>query len=165
MSLLEVRDLHVRFSTPAGTVYAVNGITYSLDEGETLAMIGESASGKSVHALAMLGILPRTSSYTRIGQVIFDGRNLLTLNGAEMRAILGKQIGFVFQDPMSSLNPVLTIGHQVADVLRAHLGMNAGQARTRAAELLETVKIKEPQRCPTTLPSYSEMSGPPRQST
>ncbi|WP_420236958.1 ABC transporter ATP-binding protein [Telmatobacter bradus] len=146
MPLLEVDHLSVHFRSPSGTVYAVNDISYSLSEGETLVVIGESGSGKSVHALAIAGLLPPSPATTTSGQIRFLGRNLTGLSGAELRRIRGSQIGYVFQDPMSSLNPVLTIGHQLEDVLRAHLQLSKNAARNRAAELLDLVHITAPLR-------------------
>lgn len=139
--LLEVKDLIVRFYTPDGTVYAVNGLSYSLKEGETLGIVGESGSGKSVHVLAMLGLIPQPPGKIEGGQVLFEGQDLLKLRDRELRRIRGGKIAMVFQDPMTSLNPVLTIGRQIVEVLKTHLGMTETQAKTRAAELLDLVGI------------------------
>lgn len=141
--LLEVRDLTVRFYTQEGIVYAVSGVTYTLHEGETLGIVGESGSGKSVHALAMMGLIPRPPGRIDAGQVLFEGRDLVKLTDEQMRLVRGKEIAMIFQDPMTSLNPVLTIGTQITEALRLHLGMSNDQARKRAAELLDLVGIPD----------------------
>ena len=141
--LLEVKDLVVRFYTQEGIVYAVNGIDYVLHEGETLGVVGESGSGKSVHALSMMGLIPRPPGRIESGQVLFEGRDLLKLSDEQMRLVRGKEIAMIFQDPMTSLNPVLTIGTQITEALRLHLGMNNSQSRKRAAELLDLVGIPD----------------------
>ncbi len=137
---MEVKDLRVRFKTKEGTVYAVNGVSYTLREGETLGVVGESGSGKSVHALSIMGLLPSPPAIIE-GSVNFRGRELLKLSRNEMRLVRGAEIGMVFQDPMTSLNPVLTIGRQITEALKLHLGMDNEQARRRAAELLAMVGI------------------------
>lgn len=137
--ILEVKDLVVRFNTQDGPVHAVNGVSYTLHERETLGIVGESGSGKSVHVLAMLGLIPQPPGRIEGGEVWFEGRDLLKLPPKELRKIRGNQIAMVFQDPMTSLNPVLTIGRQITEVLTQHLGMSATQARNRAAELLDLV--------------------------
>lgn len=139
--LLEVRNLSVVFDTPAGTVHAVNDVSYTLDEGETLGVVGESGSGKSVHALAMLGLVPRPPGRVVSGEVLFRGRDLLTMSERQLRDIRGKQIGFVFQDPMTALNPVLTIERQLIEPLMRHERLSRSAARKRAIELLELVGI------------------------
>ncbi|MCU0513035.1 MAG: ABC transporter ATP-binding protein [Anaerolineae bacterium] len=141
--LLEVKDLTVRFYTQEGIVYAVNGVSYNLHEGETLGIVGESGSGKSVHALAMMGLIPRPPGRIEAGQVLFEGRDLLKLTDDQMRLVRGKEIAMIFQDPMTSLNPVLTVGTQITEALRLHMGMNNDQARKRAAELLDLVGIPD----------------------
>lgn len=139
--LMEVKDLTTRFQTQEGTVYAVNGISYTLDEGETLGVVGESGSGKSVQSLSVMGLIPQPPGKIASGSVMFRGRDLLKLSKEEMRLIRGAEIAMIFQDPMTSLNPVLTVGRQITEALRLHLGMNESQARTRAAELLTMVNI------------------------
>jgi oligopeptide transport system ATP-binding protein len=139
--LMDVKDLSVRFHTQEGTVYAVNGISYTLDEGETLGIVGESGSGKSVQSLAIMGLLPKPPAEIASGTVIFRERDLLKLSPEEIRQVRGAEIAMIFQDPMTSLNPVLTIGRQITEALRLHLGMNNHQARERAAELLTMVGI------------------------
>ncbi len=141
--LLDVKDLTVRFHTQEGVVYAVNGVTYKLHEGETLGVVGESGSGKSVHALSMMGLIPRPPGKIEKGEVFFEGRDLLKLTDDQMRLVRGKEIAMIFQDPMTSLNPVLTIGTQITEALRLHLGMNNSQSRKRAAELLDLVGIPD----------------------
>ncbi|MEO1286852.1 MAG: ABC transporter ATP-binding protein [Chloroflexota bacterium] len=140
---MEVKDLVVRFYTQEGTVYAVNGVSYKLNEGETLGIVGESGSGKSVHSLAIMGLIPQPPGKVEAGEVLFEGRDLLQLPKEQMRLVRGKEIAMIFQDPMTSLNPVLTIGTQITESLKLHLGMNNDQARRRAAELLDLVGIPD----------------------
>ncbi len=141
--LLDIKDLVVRFYTQEGVVYAVNDVTYALHEGETIGVVGESGSGKSVHALAMMGLIPQPPGKVERGQVLFEGRDLLKLSNEQMRLVRGKEIAMIFQDPMTSLNPVLTIGTQITETLKLHLGMNQSQANKRAAELLDLVGIPD----------------------
>ncbi len=149
-TILKVRDLVTRFYTIDGVVHAVNGVSFDLEEGETLAIVGESGSGKTVTVLSIVGLIPRPPGRVEGGKVIFfdDGRelDLLQLSEAELRRIRGRRIGFVFQDPMSSLNPVLPVGLQIAESLMEHLGMGAAEARQRAVELLDRVGIPDPQK-------------------
>jgi oligopeptide transport system ATP-binding protein len=159
--LLEVRNLTVAFDTPAGTVHAVNDVSYSLEEGETLGIVGESGSGKSVHALSMVGLIATPPGRIVRGEVLFNGRDLLALSQRELFEVRGKEIGFVFQDPMTSLNPVLTIERQIAEPLRRHFAMSASQARTRVVELLELVGIPDAARRARQYPH--EFSGGMRQ--
>jgi oligopeptide transport system ATP-binding protein len=139
--LLEVRNLVTRFYTEQGVVHAVNGISYALGEGESLAIVGESGSGKSVSVMSLLGLIPMPPGRVEDGEVIFNGRDLLKLSHAEMRRVRGREISMIFQDPMTSLNPVLTISRQMTEGLKLHLGMNDDQARQRAAEMLNLVGI------------------------
>ncbi len=141
--LMEVKDLVTRFYTQEGIVYAVNGMSYTLNEGETLGVVGESGSGKSVHSLSIMGLIPQPPGKVEKGEVIFQGRDLLKLSREEMRLVRGAEIAMVFQDPMTSLNPVLTIGTQITEALRLHMGMNNNQAEKRAAELLDMVGIPD----------------------
>ncbi len=141
--LMDVRDLTVRFYTQEGTVYAVNNVSYTLNEGETLGIVGESGSGKSVHALAIMGLIPTPPGKIESGEVYFEGRNLVGLSNEQMRLVRGKEIAMIFQDPMTSLNPVLTIGTQITESLKLHEGMNTAQANKRAAELLDLVGIPD----------------------
>jgi oligopeptide/dipeptide ABC transporter ATP-binding protein len=143
MSLLEVKNLRVTFRTEDGPVTAVNGLSFALGSGETLGIVGESGSGKSVTALSIMRLLARNASVTadRIG---FDGENLTEKSETEMRKIRGHKIAMIFQDPMTSLNPVLTIGEQIAEAVRLHLGLSKHDARDRAIEMLEKVRIPSP---------------------
>ncbi|GJD96335.1 ABC transporter ATP-binding protein [Methylobacterium iners] len=141
--LLDIRDLTVAFASDGGTVHAVNGISYALSEGETLGIVGESGSGKSVHVLAMLGLIPMPPGRIERGEVLFQGRDLLTLDDRALRRVRGGEIGFVFQDPMSSLNPAMTVAAQIVEPLRIHLGLDGAAARRRALELLDLVRIPD----------------------
>ena len=142
-SLLEVEGLKVEFRTDRGTVHAVNGISFDIAAGETLGIVGESGCGKSVSALALMGILPRAGHVTA-GSARFEGQDLLQLEDRQLRKIRGREIAMIFQDPMTSLNPVLTVGRQIREALEAHFGMNRKQATARAAELLDQVGIPSP---------------------
>lgn len=139
--LLEVRDLVTRFYTEQGVVHAVNGISYSLNEGESLGIVGESGSGKSVSVMSLIGLIPSPPGRVESGEVIFNGRDLLKLSQRELRRVRGREISMIFQDPMTSLNPVLSIGRQMTEGLKLHLGMNDSQARERAVEMLSLVGI------------------------
>ncbi|MDQ3672200.1 MAG: ABC transporter ATP-binding protein [Actinomycetota bacterium] len=138
--LLSVDDLRVEFWTSRGTVYAVNGISFEVAAGETLGIVGESGCGKSVTSLALLGILSRAGRVTS-GSALFGGRDLLTLGDEQLRKIRGREIAMIFQDPMSSLNPVLTVGRQIREALETHFDMERRPADRRATELLEQVGI------------------------
>ena len=141
--LLEVRDLVTRFETEDGTVHAVNGISYSLDAGESLAIVGESGSGKSVSVLSILGLIPSPPGRIERGEVWFSGRDLLTLSEQDIRQIRGQEIAMVFQDPMTSLNPVLTVGTQVTEALTAHRRIRRDDATQQAVEMLSLVGIPD----------------------
>jgi oligopeptide/dipeptide ABC transporter ATP-binding protein len=141
--LLEVRNLTVAFDTLLGAVHAVNDVSYTLEKGETLGIVGESGSGKSVHVLAMVGLVPKPPGRIVSGEVLFEGRNLLAMSQSDLRAVRGGSIGFVFQDPMTSLNPVLTVERQIVEVLQRHLRLSGDAARKRAVELLEMVRIPD----------------------
>ncbi len=146
--LLEINNLVTRFYTPDGVVHAVNGISYSLDKGESLALVGESGSGKTVSALSLLGLVPPPGVVEK-GEVWLNspqanGRNLLEMSEADLRRIRGKEIGMVFQDPMTALNPVRSVGSQLVEGLKLHLGLNGRLAHSRALELLELVGIPDP---------------------
>ncbi|NNM98803.1 MAG: ABC transporter ATP-binding protein, partial [Candidatus Eremiobacteraeota bacterium] len=123
MALLEVRNLRTTFKTEDGIVTAVNGLSFSLDAGQTLGIVGESGSGKSVTSLSIMRLIDRPGRIES-GEIFFDGRDLLKLRDEEMRHVRGHRIAMIFQDPMTSLNPVLTIGEQIAEVVRLHLGRN-----------------------------------------
>jgi len=139
-----VDDLRVEFSTRRGTVHAVNGISFAIAAGETLGIVGESGCGKSVTALALTGLLPANARVT--GSVSFDDVELLGLRGPSLRDVRGRDIAYVFQEPMTSLNPVLSIGRQLTEGLEIHLGMTPAEARRRAAELLAMVGIPDAER-------------------
>ncbi|KES04098.1 methionine ABC transporter ATP-binding protein [Streptomyces toyocaensis] len=139
--LLEVRDLHVEFHTRDGVAKAVNGVGYRVDEGETLAVLGESGSGKSVTAQAIMGILDVPPGRVTGGEVVFQGRDLLTLKEDERRRIRGAEMAMIFQDALSSLNPVLTVGDQLGEMFTVHRGMSRKQARAEAVELMDRVRI------------------------
>ncbi|RPE70935.1 peptide/nickel transport system ATP-binding protein/oligopeptide transport system ATP-binding protein [Pacificibacter maritimus] len=143
--LLDIRNLTVEFDTPEGTVHAVNSLSYSVEAGETLGIVGESGSGKSVHILAMMGLLPMPPGRIVSGEAWFDGQNLMDMSDRELRAVRGGQIGMVFQDPMSSLNPVLTVGRQLREVLVRHTDLTGTKLRARMIELLEIVGIPHPE--------------------
>jgi oligopeptide transport system ATP-binding protein len=142
-TLLEVNNLKTRFHTPEGTVYAVNGISFKLDEGETLAVVGESGCGKSVTVMSLLRLIPIPPGEISSGNALYRGADLLKLAEEDLEHIRGKEISMIFQDPMTSLNPVLTIGRQITESLRTHMGMNTEQASRRAIELLEWVGIPD----------------------
>ncbi|GIW45183.1 MAG: ABC transporter ATP-binding protein [Candidatus Binatia bacterium] len=145
MPLLEVHDLRVSFFTSRGEVRAVDGISFSIDEGETFGLVGESGCGKTVTALSILRLLDR---HGRIGngEIVFAGRDLLRLSEDEMRAVRGDQIAMIFQEPMTALNPVFTVGFQIGEVLEIHRGASRKEARAKAIELLRLVDIPEPER-------------------
>jgi oligopeptide transport system ATP-binding protein len=142
-SLLEVKGLETRFFTQDGIVKAVNGISYHLDEGETLAIVGESGCGKSVGVLSLLRLIPQPPGKVTAGEVLFQGKDLLKMSDDEIRQVRGNRIAMIFQDPMTSLNPVLTIGFQVSEALMLHMGMDRAAATKRTVELLEMVGIPE----------------------
>ena len=139
--LLNVQNLETHFKTPDGTVHAVNGVSFNLKEGETLGVVGESGCGKSVTMLSCLRLIPAPPGKVVAGQAFFKGSDLLTMNAEEIRHVRGGQISMVFQDPMTSLNPVMTIGKQMAEPLMLHLNMTKEQARNRSIELLGMVGI------------------------
>ena len=139
--LLEVRDLRTQFSTPDGLVKAVNGVSFTLREGEALGLVGESGCGKSVSALSLMRLIPQPPGRIVSGQVWFDGRNLLELKEDDIRKVRGNDIAMIFQDPMTSLNPVLTIGRQIGESLELHKRLDRSAARRRTIELLELVGI------------------------
>jgi len=141
--LLEVRDLTTRFYTLDGVVHAVNGISYTLSEGETLGIVGESGCGKSVSVLSVMALIPEPPGKIAAGEVLYRGQDLLKLDETEIQHIRGNEIAMVFQDPMTSLNPVLTIGRQISEALIVHLGMDREQARQRTVELLDVVGIPQ----------------------
>lgn len=139
--LLEVRNLVTRFYTEGGVVHAVNGISYTLNEGESMAIVGESGSGKSVGVLSLMRLIPMPPGRVEDGEVIYNGRDLLKLSNEEMRQVRGREISMIFQDPMTSLNPVLTVERQMTEMLRLHMGLDKNQARERAVEMLRLVGV------------------------
>ncbi|MEK7386547.1 MAG: ABC transporter ATP-binding protein [candidate division NC10 bacterium] len=160
-TLLEVRNLTTEFSTSGGVVRAVDGVSWDVREGETVALVGESGCGKSVSALSVMRLVAAPAGRIVRGQVVFKGRDLLALSEEEMRRVRGREIAMIFQEPMTSLNPVLTIGRQLTEGPEIHLGMTAAQARERAAELLGMVGIPDPARRLTQYPH--QFSGGMRQ--
>jgi oligopeptide/dipeptide ABC transporter ATP-binding protein len=141
--LLSVEDLRVEFWTQRGTVHAVNGISFDIAPGETLGIVGESGCGKSVTSLALLGILPRAGRITG-GTAMFGDRDLFTLSDRELRRIRGRDMAMIFQDPMTSLNPVLTIGRQIAEALETHFDLSKSETNKRVSDLLDQVGIPSP---------------------
>ncbi|CAM5773914.1 Vitamin B12 import ATP-binding protein BtuD [Labrys miyagiensis] len=156
MALLEISNLVVEFPTASGPFRAVDGISLNVDSREVLAIVGESGSGKSVSMMAVMGLLPFTATVTA-DRMTFEGRDLLKLSPAERREIVGKDIAMIFQEPIASLNPCFTIGFQIEEVLRVHMGMNKRRRRERAVELLRLVGIPEPERRLSAFPH--QMSG------
>jgi len=144
--VLDVKDLKTVFRTRSGEVHAVNSVSFDLRPGELLGVVGESGSGKSVTMMSLIGLLPSPPAEVRAGQVMFGGEDLLKVREERLRALRGAKIGFVFQDPMTSLNPVFTVGYQLMEPLRKHMGMDKQAARKRAKELLELVGIPDPER-------------------
>jgi len=142
-TLLDIRGLATRFYTEDGVVNAVNGISYAMEEGGTLGVVGESGCGKSVHALSIMRLIPSPPGRIEEGEVWFDGRDLLKVSKSEMHHVRGAEIAMIFQDPMTSLNPVYTIGFQIMEALKLHQGMNNAQARERSGELLTLVGIPD----------------------
>jgi oligopeptide/dipeptide ABC transporter ATP-binding protein len=145
-TLLDVQELKTTFMTAGGLVRAVDGVSWDIAEGETVALVGESGCGKSVSALSVMRLVAPPAGRIESGRILFKGRDLLALGEPEMNAIRGCEIAMVFQEPMTSLNPVLTIGRQLTEGLEIHLGMTPAQARARAVELLGLVGIADPER-------------------
>ena len=143
--ILEVKDLHVNFKTYGGTVQAVRGVDFHLNKGETLAIVGESGCGKSVTVNAIMGLIPIPPGKITRGKIIFKGRDLTRLKEKKMRAIRGVDISMIFQDPMTALNPTLTIGTQLMEGLKQHRNVSDGEAKKRALEMLELVGIPNPE--------------------
>ncbi|OKI09699.1 methionine ABC transporter ATP-binding protein [Streptomyces sp. CB02923] len=139
--LLDVRDLHVEFHTRDGVVKAVNGVNYNVSAGETLAVLGESGSGKSVTAQAVMGILDMPPARIPQGEILFRGQDMLKMSPEERRRVRGAKIAMIFQDALSSLNPVLTVGYQLGEMFRVHQGMSKKDAKAKAVELMDRVKI------------------------
>lgn len=145
MALLEVKDLHTSFFTPVGEVKAVNGISFNLDRGKVLGIVGESGSGKSVTAYSIMQILEKTGKIVS-GSIKVDGKELVGVSEKEMKKIRGNKISIIFQDPMTSLNPTYTIGHQLMEAIRLHTNRNRKQAYDRAVEMLKLVNVNEPEK-------------------
>ena len=160
-TLLQVRNLTTQFFTSSGTVRAVDNVTFHVDEGETVAVVGESGCGKSVSALSILRLVPWPPGKIVGGSINFMGQNLLEMGDEDIRRIRGREISMVFQEPMTSLNPVLSIGLQLTETMQHHLGLSSAQALKRAAELLEMVGISEPKRRLAQFPHH--LSGGMRQ--
>jgi oligopeptide/dipeptide ABC transporter ATP-binding protein len=160
-TLVDVSNLKVYFDTQAGVVKAVDGVSFHIKKGETLAVVGESGSGKSVTSLAMMGLLPRPGGRLAGGRILFNGVDLAHQSEAEMRRIRGTEIGMIFQEPMTSLNPVLTVGEQIAERLRVHAGLTRREAAAQAVEMLRLVRIPDPAKRAENYPH--QMSGGMRQ--
>lgn len=160
MALLEIDQLQTHFRTPDGINRAVDGVSFQIEAGQTLAVVGESGCGKSVTAMSILRLIPEPPG-KMAGQIRFQGRNLLECSDAEMRQIRGNEISMIFQEPMTSLNPVLTVGRQIGETLRLHQNMSNSQAMARAVEMLTLVGIPEPARRVTEYPH--QLSGGMRQ--
>jgi oligopeptide transport system ATP-binding protein len=144
--LLEVKNLAIQFLTLDGVVHAVNQISYQVYPGETLGIVGESGSGKSISVLSILGLIPSPPGKVTQGEILFQGQNLLELNSQQLQHIRGREIAMIFQDPMTSLNPVLTIGKQLTEALQFHLKLTSKQANNRAIQLLKQVGIPNPEK-------------------
>jgi peptide/nickel transport system ATP-binding protein len=160
MSLLEIRNLQTHFLTQDGINRAVDGVSFSVEAGETLAVVGESGCGKSVTANSILRLIPEPPGKIA-GEILFEGRNLLALSDKQMRAVRGNDIGMIFQEPMTSLNPVLTIGKQLGETLRLHQGLSRSDAEKRGIEVMKLVGIPEPERRMRSYPH--QLSGGMRQ--
>lgn len=140
-NILEIRDLYVRFHTDDGTVNALNGVNFTLRDGETLGLVGETGAGKTTLAKSIMQLIPSPPGKIEKGEILFNGKNILKAQLNEIRAIRGKQISMIFQDPMSSLNPVITVGDQIAEVIETHEKLPHSEALKKAAVMLETVGI------------------------
>jgi oligopeptide/dipeptide ABC transporter ATP-binding protein len=159
-NLLEIRDLQVHFKTEEGVVPSVNGVTFSVSKGETLAVVGESGCGKSVTSLSIIGLISSPGEIVG-GQVLFESRNLLELSRKELRKLRGNEISMIFQEPMTSLNPVFTIGNQIGEVIRQHQGLDKKKTREKSIEMLELVGIPRPEKVIDNFPH--QLSGGMRQ--
>ena len=146
MALLEVRDLHTAFTTPAGTVNAVNGVSFNLERGKVLGIVGESGSGKSVTAYSIMQILAPTAKIHPESSIKLDGQELVGVGEKVMKTVRGNKVSIIFQDPMTSLNPTYTIGHQLMEAILLHTNRNRAQAKERAIEMLRLVNINEPEK-------------------
>ncbi len=153
-TLLDVRNLKTTFLTSAGIVRAVDGVSWDIEEGETVALVGESGCGKSVSALSVMRLVAEPAGRIEAGEIFYKGRDLLKLTEEEMRHVRGREIGMIFQEPMTSLNPVLSIGRQLTEGLEIHMGLKPPEASARAAELLGMVGIPDPERRLTQYPHH-----------
>jgi len=160
-TVLRVADLHVRFRIPGGVMRAVDGVSFELRHGETLGLVGESGSGKTMTSLALLRLLESPPAEIPEGSVVFEGQDLLRLSEGEMADLRGSRLSMVFQEPMTSLNPIMTIGRQIDEPLIRHLGLAPGAARARTHELLSTVGIPRPELAASSYPH--QLSGGMRQ--
>jgi peptide/nickel transport system ATP-binding protein len=142
--ILQVEDLRVEFDTSQGRVTVIDGLSFALAGGETLCIVGESGCGKSMTALAVMGLVPRPTGHVTGGRILFEGEDLRQARDSRLRELRGNRLSMIFQEPMSSLNPVFTVGDQIGEALRLHQGMNARQARERTIEMLRAVHIPEP---------------------
>ncbi len=161
MSLIEVNDLVVTFKTDEGAFNAVEGVSFSIEPAETLGLVGESGCGKSVTALSLLRLLPKPVASITGGSIHFDGRDTLSLSNSEMRSIRGKDISMIFQEPMTSLNPVYTVGNQVSEVFKTHQHLSGNAVRDKVREALKLVNIPDPDRVMKQYPH--QLSGGMRQ--
>ena len=161
LPLLQIEDLRVHFQLEGGVARAVDGVSYAIDAGKTLAVVGESGCGKSVTAMSILGLIPSPPGIKAGGRILFDGVDLVNMPEPELRKIRGHRIGMIFQEPMTSLNPVYTVGDQISEAVRLHLGLSPAAARDRAIEMLAKVKVPSPEKRVDDYPH--QMSGGMRQ--
>ena len=160
-ALLEIRDLQTSFFTSDGEVRAVNGVTFSIEAGKTMGLVGESGCGKSVTALSVIQLLTKGTGRIVGGEILYEGQNIAAFSEERMRSIRGNDISMIFQEPMTSLNPVFSVGEQIAEAVRIHQKLNRREARNRAIEMLRLVKIAEPEKRLNDYPH--QMSGGMRQ--
>src|ERR1700741_4545548 len=143
--LLEVKDLRTSFFTPEGEVRAIDGVSFEIGEGRTLGLVGESGCGKSVTSLSIMRLIPSPPGKIVGGEIIYRGRDLLKLNNEEMRKIRGNEISMIFQEPMTSLNPVFTVGNQIGEAIKLHQGLGKKETRAKTVEMLRLVQIRDPE--------------------
>src|SRR3970040_2305979 len=143
--LIKVKNLQTSFFTPEGEVRAIDGISFEIGEGKTIGLVGESGCGKSVTALSVMRLVPSPPGKVVGGEILYRGRDLLKLNGEEMRKIRGNEISMIFQEPMTSLNPVFTVGNQIGEAIRLHQGLGKKETREKTIEMLRLVKIADPE--------------------